>query len=131
MNLTARQAEAEHVLTSDAKHILLEGGSRSGKTFLIVRQMVIRAIKAPGSRHALLRFRLNAIKSTIIADTFPKVMSLAFPEVPYQLNKSDFYATIDRSELWFGGLDDGSDRYTWDVRQEKGEYGVRVEIRPR
>lgn len=29
------------------------------------------------------------------------------------------------------GWDDGSDRYTWDVRQEKGEYGVRVEIRPR
>jgi hypothetical protein len=40
-------------------------------------------------------------------DTFPRVMSLAFPGVPYSLNKTDFFASFDNgSEIWFSGLDD-------------------------
>ena len=86
---------------------MLAGGSRSGKTFLIIRAMVIRALKAPGSRQAVLRFRFGHVKQTIIHDTFPKVMSLCFPEVVYSLNRSDWFATLPGgSEIWFGGLDD-------------------------
>ena len=36
--LTAKQQEAQEILNGPAKHILLAGGSRSGKTFLIVRK---------------------------------------------------------------------------------------------
>jgi phage terminase large subunit-like protein len=105
--LTAKQQEANQLLASPAQHIMLFGGSRSGKTFLIVRAIVIRALKAPNSRHVSLRFRLGHIKSSIVMDTFPKVMRLCFPNVHYELNKSDLYAKFDNgSEYWFGGLDD-------------------------
>lgn len=105
--LTAKQQEAQRVFTSGAKHILLVGGSRSGKTFLIVRNIVMRALKAPDSRHAMFRFRFNSIKSSVVLDTFPKVMRAAFPGVSYKLDKTDWFATFENgSQLWFGGLDD-------------------------
>jgi hypothetical protein len=64
----------------------------------------MRALKAPGSRHAILRFRFNHIKASIILDTFPKVMALAFPGVPYRMDKADWYAELgDDSQIWFGG----------------------------
>jgi predicted phage terminase large subunit-like protein len=105
--LTPKQEEANRLLASAAQHIMLFGGSRSGKTFLIVRAICVRALKAPGSRHVSLRFRLGHIKSSIVMDTFPKVMKLCFPQTEYELNKSDLYATFPNgSEYWFGGLDD-------------------------
>jgi predicted phage terminase large subunit-like protein len=86
---------------------MLFGGSRSGKTFLIVRAICVRALKAAGSRHVSLRYRLGHIKSSIVLDTFPKVMKLCFPDTPYELNKTDLYAQFPNgSEYWFGGLDD-------------------------
>lgn len=86
---------------------MLFGGSRSGKTFLLVRNLCFRALKAPKSRHAALRFRFNAIKSSIVLDTFPKVMELAFPGVTYTLSKTDWFAEFENgSQIWFGGLDD-------------------------
>lgn len=79
----------------------------SGKTFVIIRAIVLRALKAPGSRHLIVRFRFIHVKSTIILDTFPKVMKLCFPEVSYDLSKSDWYVKLPGgSEIWFGGLDE-------------------------
>ena len=105
--LTSKQKEANELVASSATHCMLFGGSRSGKTFLTVRNIVLRALKAPNSRHAILRFRFNHIKSSIIYDTFPKVMSIAFPEVEWELNKTDWFAKLPNgSEIWFGGLDD-------------------------
>lgn len=95
------------MLSGQATHLMLFGGSRSGKTFLHVRNTVMRALKAPNSRHVALRFRFNAIKTSIGMDTFPKVMELAYPGVEYELSKSDWFARFPNgSELWFGGLDD-------------------------
>ena len=83
------------------------GGSRSGKTFMLVRAIVVRALKSKGSRHAILRFRFNAVKASIIYDTFPKVMDLCFPGVKYDLNKTDWFVELENgSQIWFGGLDD-------------------------
>jgi phage terminase large subunit-like protein len=105
--LTARQREAQAVCASGAKHVMLFGGSRSGKTFLHVRNVVMRALKAGNSRHAIFRFRFNAIKASVVLDTFPKVMRLAFPEVDYKVDKTDWYAKFPNgSEIWFAGLDD-------------------------
>lgn len=107
MSLTKAQQEAQKVLAGNATHIMLEGGSRSGKTFLLTRGVTTRAIKAPKSRHCILRFRFNHIKASIIMDTFPRVMETCFPDVPYEMNKTDWMATIqNNSEIWFGGLDD-------------------------
>ena len=106
MKLTAKQEQAQAVLAGDATHIMLFGGSRSGKTFLLTRNTVLRALKAPGSRHAILRFRFNHVKASIVLDTFPKVMSLAYPGVDYHIDKTDWFARIGESQIWFGGLDD-------------------------
>lgn len=105
--LTKRQEIAQEILSGGATHGMLYGGSRSGKTFLHVRNVVLRALKASGSRHAILRFRFNHIKASIILDTFPKVMKLCYPGIEYQLSKTDWYATLPNgSQIWFGGLDD-------------------------
>jgi phage terminase large subunit-like protein len=107
VKLTARQEQAQHILAGEATYIMLFGGSRSGKTFLLVRNICMRALKAPKSRHAILRFRFNAVKASIVHDTFPKVMDLAFPGVKYTLNKTDWFAEFENgSQIWFGGLDD-------------------------
>jgi len=105
--LTQKQDEALSLLGTDATHILLSGGSRSGKTFLILRQIAIRAIVAPHSRHAVLRFRFNHVKASVVHDTWPKMMQLCFPQVEYKLDKTDWFAQFQNgSQVWFGGLDD-------------------------
>jgi len=107
VKLTPKQAEANKLLAGDATHIMLFGGSRSGKTFVLVRAVCLRAIKAPNSRHAIVRYRFNAVKNSIVLDTFPKVMALCFPGVKVEINKSDWYAKFPNgSEVWFAGLDD-------------------------
>lgn len=105
--LSDRQLQAQQVVTSGATHVMLFGGSRSGKTFLHCRNIVFRALKAPGSRHAILRFRFNHAKISIGQDTMPKVMQLAFPGVKYTLDKTDWCFRLENgSEIWLGGLDD-------------------------
>lgn len=107
--LTTAQDKAMDCLISDATHCALGGGSRSGKTFLLVRAVMLRALKAAGSRHALFRFRFNSIKSSIIYDTLPKVIKLCWPGLWERctLNKTDWFLKLPNdSEIWFGGLDD-------------------------
>lgn len=107
MTLTARQIEAQRVMAGPASHVLAYGGSRSGKTRLIVRALVIRALKAPRSRHAILRFRFNHVKASIGQDTLPAVMEQEFPDVALRLNREDWIGYLPNgSELWLGGLDD-------------------------
>lgn len=105
--LTARQHEALKVIGSEALYVLLYGGSRSTKTFTIVRTIVWRALAAPNSRHAILRFRFSHVKKSIFYDTFPKVMRLCFPDTTFKANKEDWFVRFPNgSEIWFGGLDD-------------------------
>ena len=107
LKLHAQQLAAQEILAGPATYLMLFGGSRSGKTFLLIRNVILRALKAPKSRHAVLRFRFNAVKSSVVLDTFPKVMGLAFPGVKFTLSKTDWYAEFPNgSQIWFGGLDD-------------------------
>lgn len=105
--LTPKQREANRLLASPASNIMLRGGSRSGKTFLLCRAIVQRAINAPGSRHAIWRFRFNHAKTSIWSDTLPKVLKLCFPNLPARFDKTDFYVELPNgSQIWIGGLDD-------------------------
>lgn len=102
---TPKQQEATELHTK-YRHVMLYGGSRSGKTAIDVRNIIIRACKVK-SRHLIGRFRFNHVKKSIVFDTFPKVMELAFPHLQYNLNKSDWFVTLPNgSEIWFGGFDD-------------------------
>lgn len=106
--LTKKQEQQRSLIGSDATHVMAYGGSRSGKTFGFVRAVLLRAL-AHKSRHAMLRYRFNHIKASIVLDTLPKVMELCFPglEAKSKLDKTDWYLTLPNgSEIWFGGLDD-------------------------
>ena len=105
--LTPRQQQATALIGGPAMHCMLFGGSRSGKTFVNVRTVVLRALAAAKSRHAVMRFRFNHVKASVVLDTFPKVMDSCFPGVTYGIDKTDWYARLPNgSEIWFGGLDD-------------------------
>lgn len=107
MILTERQQQAQRVLSGTATHGMLFGGSRSGKTFLHVRNTAMRALKAPGSRHGIFRFRLNHLIASVYLDTFPKVMKTAFPGVGFTLHNQEKYCEMENgSQIWFAGLDD-------------------------
>lgn len=106
--LTERQLLVQAQMANDnaARHMCVVGGSRSGKTTLLVRAVVLRALKAR-SRHAILRFRSNAVWPSIGMDTLPKVMRTFFPGVRYIENKSLHYFEFENgSQIWLGGLDD-------------------------
>lgn len=110
--LTKKQMLAVDLLGGDATHYLFYGGSRSGKSFLIVRTIFIRALAVPNSRHLAARFRLNHIKASLIAETVPSVLRLCFPEIEREMlgpghNKTDqFFKFPNGSEFWYAGLDD-------------------------
>lgn len=105
--LTERQREANRLLGSGPRHVMLFGGSRSGKTFILVRAMVVRALKAGDSRHLIARFRFNHVKNYVGMDTLPSVMKTCFPQVPYTIDKQDWFMRLpNESEIWFGGLDE-------------------------
>lgn len=106
---TFKQREACNALNSH-EHSLLFGGSRSGKTTIIVRNIILRALKTP-SRHLIARFRFNHAKASLWYDTIPKVMRMCFPGVKFTENKSDWFISLDlgegrKSEIWLGGVDD-------------------------
>lgn len=119
--LTPKQQQQVALISSDAQHIMAYGGSRSGKTFGFTRATLVRAI-AKSSRHAILRYRFNHVKQSIILDTLPKVMRLCYPQLEpiCHLDKSDWFYAVPTggsenngpaaprtwSEVWFGGLDD-------------------------
>lgn len=106
---TKKQVEACELLNNH-ENILLEGGSRSGKTTIMVRNVILRAVKKQ-SRHLITRFRFNHAKTSLWYDTIPKVMSKCFPDLRYKSNKSDWFITVPTvngktSEIWIGGVDD-------------------------
>ncbi|GLT02864.1 DNA-packaging protein [Sphingobium jiangsuense] len=105
--LTARQKLANKLLASAARNIMLRGGSRSGKTFILCRAIIQRAINAPNSRHVIFRFRFNHAKTSVWADTLPKVLKLCFPTLRVRFDKTDFYIELPNgSQIWIAGLDD-------------------------
>lgn len=105
--LTPKQKEANRLLAGPARNIMLRGGSRSGKTFLLVRAIIQRAINAPSSRHVIFRFRFNHAKTSVWADTLPKVLKLCFPDLRVRFDKTDFYVDLPNgSQVWIAGLDD-------------------------
>ena len=93
-------------------YVMLYGGSRSGKTFIILYIIFVRAWKAPGSRHVIFRKHFNACKISIWKDTLPKMIRIADPinamnKKTYNWNNTDFYITLQNgSEIWIAGLDD-------------------------
>lgn len=101
------QERARRLLEGPQRYTCLAGGTRSGKTFLIIRAIVARALKAPESRHAILRFHANAARASISLDTLPNVMRLCFPRIKLKEHRQDgFFELPNGARVWVGGLDD-------------------------
>lgn len=106
---TAKQKEAITLLRGPQRYTQLEGGSRSGKTWIIVRTIIKRALRYAASRHVSLRLRRIHAMESLWLDTIPKVMELAFPGLrqAVKLHTSMGYIEFSNgSEYWIGGLDD-------------------------
>lgn len=105
--LIPQQIELRDAAASSARHVLAYGGSRSGKTFGFCYCVAVRALSAPGSRHLIARLHNIDVRQAVMMDTWPAMMRLAFPGLPYETNRADQFVTLpDGSEVWFGGLDD-------------------------
>lgn len=104
---TKIQIKACDLFLKSCKEFLLVGGSRSGKSFIIVRSIVLIALKYPNSRHLIARFRFNAVKNSIWADTLKKVLKICFDNMPVKWNNVDYYIELPNgSQIWLAGLDD-------------------------
>lgn len=102
---TERQKDAINLLAGPGRHVMIYGGSRSGKTFILCYALIVRASKCK-SRHVILREKFNHVKTSIWLDTLPKVLGLCFPDLPVRWNKSDYFLTLPNgSEIWIAGLD--------------------------
>ena len=107
--LTPRQKEANKLLGKGQRHTLIYGGSRSGKTVLFVRAILVRALKSEGSRHLIARQHQNAVRVSIGLDTLPTVIQLCFPglwEKTKEHRQDGYFVLPNKSEIWLGGLDD-------------------------
>jgi phage terminase large subunit-like protein len=106
---TDRQKQAIRLLNQH-QHSLLYGGGRSGKTFAIDRQIILRAV-AKKSRHLMVRLHFNHARSSLEHETVPDVIQQCFPDVGIIQNKTDYFwnvPTVDGqvSEVWLGGTSD-------------------------
>lgn len=106
---TQAQKKALRLLSSKAHHIMLFGGSRSGKSFILCTSLALRAVRAPGSRHAVIRKYCATARAAIGMDTLPKVLRSRFGNsLRWHFNRSEnFFRFSNSSEIWLIGLDDG------------------------
>ena len=105
---TNAQIEAiKEIVSSLAKNICIYGGSRSGKSFIIIFIIIVRAVKAPRSSHLIVRDTFAAVKASIWKKTLPDVMRICFPELSYTTNNTDYILTLPNgSQIKVAGLDD-------------------------
>ena len=107
--LHEKQIEALRIMTDPvARHSLLLGGARSGKTLLCVWSIFIRMMMYPRSRHLSMRlFRADA-ERYLWRQTMRDVVNKCFSGVGFEFNNSRMIVTAPNgSEYWFAGLDKG------------------------
>ena len=104
---TAAQQDALKLLASPAHHIMLFGGSRSGKSFVLCCALAARALRAPGSRHAVIRLHCRSCRNSIGNDTMPKVLQRRFNKARWNFNRTEgVFRFANNSEIWLIGLDE-------------------------
>lgn len=102
-----KHLEVEARLREGRRHNLLVGGSRSGKTFIICKNIIERALLADQSDHLIARFRGNAARASIWLGTLPAVRRLCFPNLRMTPHGTDgFYSLPNESRIWVAGLDE-------------------------
>jgi PBSX family phage terminase large subunit len=104
---TAVQKKALMLMKSGAKHILLFGGSRSGKTTVLVMAIIFRALMYAGSRHLICRLRAKDARSSVMRETlFPWLDNTVGKSGYTYLAHESMITLFNGSEIWIGGLGD-------------------------
>jgi hypothetical protein len=104
---TKVQKTALRLLKSGAKHILLYGGSRSGKTSVFIMAIIYRAIQYAGSRHLICRLRAKDARSSVLRETlFPGLDDTAGKNRYRYFAHESMIKLYNNSEIWIGGLGD-------------------------
>ena len=104
---SAAQVRALRLVAGPARNVMLYGGSRSGKTFALCCALAVRALKAPGSRHAVIRRHFNSVRTAVGMDTMPKVLERRFPGIDVGFSRSESrFSFPNGSEIWLVGLDE-------------------------
>ena len=104
---TTVQEEAISILNSKAMHILLYGGSRSGKTSLLVMAIIFRAIKFPSSCHLICRRRAKDAWSSVLHQTLLPFLKKTVGPNGYRFLKHEGAVFLSNgSEIWISGLGD-------------------------
>jgi len=104
---TAIQRQALALLKSGAKHILLFGGSRSGKTTVLVMAIIFRALLYAGSRHLICRYRAKDARSSVLRETLIPWLNNTIGGNRYRYLSHESVITLSNgSEIWIGGLGD-------------------------
>jgi PBSX family phage terminase large subunit len=104
---TKIQRQALMLVKSGAKHILLFGGSRSGKTTVLVMAVIYRALRFAGSRHLICRYRAKDARSSVLRETLlPWLANTAGNGNYTYLAHENMVTLFNGSEIWIGGLGD-------------------------
>jgi hypothetical protein len=104
---TRVQRAALDLIKGGAKHILLFGGSRSGKTTILVMAIIRRAWHYDGSRHLICRLRAKDAKSSVLLETLLPALGKTIGRREYRYLSHENRITLSNgSEIWIGGLGD-------------------------
>lgn len=103
---TKKQIEAVDVISQQTT-TLLEGGARSGKTFIALHCLAVRASHYPNTWHLAARLRFNHAKISLWQKTLPDVIKALDLGKAVKFNDSDFFILFpNNSRIYVAGLDD-------------------------
>ncbi|MDA3938253.1 MAG: hypothetical protein PF693_02950 [Spirochaetia bacterium] len=94
---TGAQRAALSLIKSGAKHILLFGGARSGKTTILVLAIIFRSLRYPGSRHLICRLRLKDARSSVLHETM-------IPLVVRCTHCSGMHPSLVKQDYWIKAI---------------------------
>jgi hypothetical protein len=104
---TTVQKKALALIKGTAKHILLFGGSRSGKTTVLAMVIIFRALAYAGSRHLICRYRAKDARSSVLRETLLPALNGTIGSGKYTYLAHESMITLfNGSEIWIGGLGD-------------------------
>jgi len=106
LKLTKKQNEAIKLIHQDIPNVLLYGGARSGKSYVIVADMIATALLYPGSRQLIARLHFNHAKNSVWNETLLPILK-TYPDEIYKTNSTDLVARFyNGSEIFVDGLDE-------------------------
>jgi len=108
--LTTKQREALKLLAQPAaRNVCLYGGSRSGKTLLLLYGLIVRAMKCQGSHHLVVREIHRDVKQKIGMGSMPRLLGMLGIKANYDKGDARFIFPGE-SEIWLAGLDESGSR---------------------